>query len=163
MVSAVSIRVIGLDHVVLRTRSAEAVLRFYRDVLGCSVERTIEPLGMIQLRAGSALVDVIDSNTWAATTTAGHGDLYDHFCLAVAGPVEDVLAALDEAGVAHGPATERYGATGNGPSVYATDPDGRTVELKVATFFGEDLAGGREPAIPGDTTVRLRPGNGDTQ
>jgi len=138
------IRILGLDHVVLRTRAPEAVLRFYRDVLGCALERTIEPLGMIQLRAGSALVDVIDSNTWAATTTAGHGDLYDHFCLAVAGPVDDVVTALDEAGVAHGPPSERYGATGNGPSIYATDPDGRTVELKITTGQGEP-ADDRQP------------------
>ncbi|MFM8409617.1 MAG: VOC family protein [Alphaproteobacteria bacterium] len=135
------LRVLGLDHVVLRTRSPEAVLRFYRDVLGCPVERTIEPLGMSQLRAGSALVDVIDSNVWAAPTPPGPGDFYDHFCLAIEGTVEDVLAALDGAGVAHGPPSARYGATGEGPSIYATDPDGRTVELKIteaATGRGED-------------------------
>jgi len=156
----VPIRVLGLDHVVLRTRSVEAVLRFYRDVLGCAVERTIEPIGMSQLRAGAALVDVIDSNTWAAPTPGGHGDLYDHFCLAVAGPVEDVLAALDAAGVAHGPPSERYGATGHGPSIYATDPDGRTVELKIATDDDGEPAGARARS-PGEATGRLRPGNGE--
>jgi len=138
----VPIRVLNLDHVVLRTRAPEAVLRFYRDVLGCTLERTIEPLGMSQLRAGTSLVDVIDSNTWASPSPPGHGDAYDHFCLAVAGPVEDVVAALRQAGVAHEPPSERYGATGFGPSIYATDPDGRTVELRVTAAVG----GPDEPA-----------------
>jgi catechol 2,3-dioxygenase-like lactoylglutathione lyase family enzyme len=124
----------GLDHVVLRTRQIEAVLRFYRDVLGCPVERTIEPIGLHQLRAGTALVDVIDSNVWTAAAAGPGESHYDHFCLAVAaGRVEDVIGALDAAGIDHGEPAERYGATGNGTSVYAIDPDGRTVELKLVS------------------------------
>lgn len=125
-------RIRGLDHVVLRTRRIEAVLRFYRDLLGCPVERTIEPLGMVQLRAGTALIDVVDAAVWPGAEAGPGESLYDHFCLAVDGPVEDVVAALDAAGIEHGPPSERYGATGNGPSIYAVDPDGRTLELKVA-------------------------------
>jgi catechol 2,3-dioxygenase-like lactoylglutathione lyase family enzyme len=126
------IRITGLDHVVLRTKRLEDVLHFYRDVLGCPVERTIEPLGLYQLRAGAALVDVIDSNVWT-TAEAGPGESkYDHFCLAVAADrAEDVTAVLAAAGIEHSEPAERYGATGNGMSVYAVDPDGRTVELKL--------------------------------
>jgi catechol 2,3-dioxygenase-like lactoylglutathione lyase family enzyme len=126
------IRVTGLDHVVLRTKQIDRVLAFYRDVLGCPVERTIEPLGLYQLRAGGALVDVIDSNVWTAAEAGPGESKYDHFCLAVAADrPEDVTAVLDAAGIEHGDPAERYGATGNGTSIYAIDPDGRTVELKI--------------------------------
>ena len=76
---------------------------------------------------------------------SGPGDLYDHFCLAVAGTVEQVLATLDEAGVPHGPPSNRYGATGEGPSIYATDPDGRTVELKITGVASERDGHGPRP------------------
>ena len=131
------IKVTGIDHVVLRTKQLEDVMRFYRDMLGLPVERTIEALGLYQLRAGSALVDVIDSNVWTAAE-AGPGETkYDHFCLAIAAErPEDVAAVLDAAGVSHGDPAERYGATGNGTSIYAIDPDGRTVELKLTSSPG---------------------------
>lgn len=126
------IEITGLDHVVLRTKQLDAVLRFYRDVLGCPIERTIEPIGLYQMRAGTALIDVIDSNVWTVSAAGPGESLYDHFCLAVAATrVEDMVAALDAAGIEHGEPAERYGATGNGTSVYAIDPDGRTVELKL--------------------------------
>ncbi|HZR79830.1 MAG TPA: VOC family protein [Candidatus Binatia bacterium] len=126
------IAILGLDHVVLRTKQLERVLGFYRDTLGCPVERTIEPIGLYQLRAGAALVDVIDSNVWAPAEAGPGESKYDHFCLAVAADdPRDIVAALDAAGIEHGDPAERYGATGNGTSIYAIDPDGRTVELKI--------------------------------
>ena len=127
-----TLKIRGLDHVVLRTEQLDAVLHFYRDVLGCPIERTIEPIGLYQLRAGGSLIDVIDAKVWT-TQAAGPGEsLYDHFCIAIDGDrAEDVAAVLDAAGIAHGEAVERYGATGNGMSLYVSDPDGRTVELKL--------------------------------
>jgi len=127
----VALPIKGLDHVVLRTSRLDEVLAFYRDALGCPMERALKEIGLYQLRAGASLVDVVDANLWK--TGAGPGEtLYDHFCLQVAsGDVEAVLAELDRLGVSHGEPGERYGATGDGPSIYATDPDGRTVELKL--------------------------------
>lgn len=121
----------GLDHVVLRTDRLEELLAFYRDKLGFPIEREIKELGLYQLRAGGALVDVVDAQIWK--TNAGPGEtLYDHFCIQIAGSDPAVLArALDERGIAHGDPAERYGATGNGWSIYLQDPDGRTVELKL--------------------------------
>ena len=122
----------GVDHVVLRTAQLDRVLAFYRDALGLAVERTIEPIGLYQLRAGSSLVDVIDTNVMTMAAAGPGESLYDHFCLAVeAASADDVMALLDRAGIAHGEPAERYGATGNGTSIYAFDPDGRTVELKI--------------------------------
>jgi glyoxylase I family protein len=121
----------GLDHVVLRTDRLEEVLAFYRDKLGFPIEREIREFGLYQLRAGGALVDVVDAQVWK--TSAGPGEtLYDHFCIQIRGDDPAVLArALDERGIAHGEPGERYGATGNGWSIYLQDPDGRTVELKL--------------------------------
>jgi catechol 2,3-dioxygenase-like lactoylglutathione lyase family enzyme len=128
------VQVTGLDHVVLRTDRLPEVLAFYRDALGLPVERTIEAIGLYQLRAGSALVDVIDSRVMTVAAAGPAESLYDHFCLSVsAASAADVAAALDRAGIAHGEAAERYGATGNGTSIYAFDPDGRTVELKITS------------------------------
>ncbi|MBW2726999.1 MAG: VOC family protein, partial [Deltaproteobacteria bacterium] len=50
----------GLDHVVLRVADIETSIAFYRDVLGCPVERRLEEFGLVQLRAGSSLVDLVD-------------------------------------------------------------------------------------------------------
>ena len=135
------LKVAGIDHVVLRTRKIDEVLRLYRDVLDLPVERTIEQIGLYQLRAGSSLVDVIDSNVWTVSEAGPNESLYDHFCLAISadGP-EDVVAHLDAAGVPHGDPEQRYGATGNGTSIYAADPDGRVVELKITGRLSDGAA-----------------------
>jgi glyoxylase I family protein len=125
------IEVKGLDHIVLRTERLEEVLAFYRDKLGLPVERTIVEFGLYQLRGGRSLIDIIDANIWKAEGGPGEA-LYDHFCLQIAGTDPAVLSgALDERGIEHGDPAERYGATGNGWSIYAKDPDGRTVEFKL--------------------------------
>ncbi len=133
------VEITGVDQVVLRTKQIDAVLAFYRDKLGCPVERTIEPIGLYQLRAGRSLVDLLDTNVFTIAEAGPGESLFDHFCLSVTAPSADALcAALDAAGVPHGDPAQRYGATGDGTSVYATDPDGRTVELKITA----GLAGG---------------------
>lgn len=121
----------GIDHVVLRTERLAEVLAFYRDRLGLALERQIEELGLYQLRAGDALVDVVDGSLWKAEGGPGESR-YHHFALQVEGDGPQALVSwLDERGVAHGEPAERYGARGMGWSVYATDPEGRTVELKL--------------------------------
>jgi catechol 2,3-dioxygenase-like lactoylglutathione lyase family enzyme len=125
---ASSIRVTGLDHVVLRCRDQARMLRFYTDVLGLVEERRLEAIGLIQLRAGRSLVDLVPG------APAGYeGANVDHVCLAIE-PVamDDVvreLAARDVETI--GEPMIRYGATGNGPSLYLRDPEGNVVELKV--------------------------------
>lgn len=49
-----------LDHVVLRVRDVAAMQRFYCDVLGCTVEKRQEAVGLLQLRAGDSLIDLVD-------------------------------------------------------------------------------------------------------
>lgn len=130
-----AIEILGLDHVVLRVADLARALAFYCDVLGCREERRIEDLGLVQLRAGRALIDLVpvDSPLGEAGggPVASDGRNVDHFALEIARFDEDAIRAeLARHGVPAGETGERYGAQGSGPSIYLKDPDGNTVELK---------------------------------
>ncbi len=117
----------GLDHVVLRVADLDRAIRFYCEVLGCTEERRVESIDLVQLRAGAALIDLIAA---AGAPDPGAGNM-DHFALRIAPFDEaDLRAHLDSHGVAVGELATRYGAEGSGPSLYIQDPDGNTVELK---------------------------------
>ena len=124
-----------LDHVVLRALDPAALEDFYCRVLGCTVEKRQEAIGLVQLRAGASLIDLvgIDSRLGrlggAAPGTEGHN--VDHICLAVEGYDEAAIRAhLEAHGVRIGEAGSRYGAEGEGPSLYLYDPQGNMIELK---------------------------------
>jgi len=130
-----AVRITGLDHVVLRVADLDRARAFYRDVLGCAVEKWQPELGLLQLRAGSALIDLVTLD--GALGRAGgagparEGRNLDHFCLRLVQFDEAALRAhLAAHGVEGGATGERYGAEGYGPSIYIRDPDGNTVELK---------------------------------
>ena len=55
----------------------------------------------------------------------------DHFALKVE-PFDEaaILAYLESRGVTAEPAKTRFGADGDGPSIYLSDPEGNGVELK---------------------------------
>ena len=117
----------GLDHVVLKVADLERAVRFYCEVLGCSEERRVESIGLVQLRAGAALIDLVPAG---GTPETGAGNM-DHFCLRIE-PFDEagLRAHLAAHGVEVGEVARRYGAEGHGPSLYLQDPDGNTVELK---------------------------------
>ena len=117
----------GLDHVVLRVADLERAVRFYCEVLGCREERRVESIGLVQLRAGAALIDLVPAG---GTPETGAGNM-DHFCLRIE-PFDEagLRAHLAAHGVEVGEVARRYGAEGHGPSLYLQDPDGNTVELK---------------------------------
>ena len=124
-----------IDHVVLRVTDVGRSIRFYSRVLGCVEERRIEELGLYQLRAGRALIDLIDVS--APLGRAGGGAPgeemrnLDHFCVRIEPFDEDeIRRVLGESGIEAGPTERRYGAQGTGPSIYIQDPDGNVVELK---------------------------------
>ena len=124
-----------LDHLVLRVADLQATMRFYIDVLGCSVEKIQEALGLYQLRAGTALIDLvpIDGELGRRGGAAPGKDArnLDHFCLRIDPfDADAILAHLKQHGIETGPVESRYGAEGQGPSIYAVDPEGNTVELK---------------------------------
>jgi catechol 2,3-dioxygenase-like lactoylglutathione lyase family enzyme len=125
----------GLDHLVLRTGNVAGLVRFYVDVLGCSVERIQADLGLTQLRAGNALIDLVDlAGPLGRAGGAGPGKQgrnLDHFCLRIEPFDADAIAAhLRAHGAEPGPVAMRFGAEGQGPSIYVGDPDGNVVELK---------------------------------
>ena len=130
------IEITGLDHIVLRTSHMEEMLHFYSTILGCPIERELSPeFGLVQLRAGNALIDLVavDSElgrTGGGPPTDGDNNM-DHFCLQVSTqPEEEIRHYLASHGINVGPFERRYGAQGHGNSVYLHDPEGNTVELR---------------------------------
>ena len=129
------IRIRDIDHVVLRVADLEASLAFYTGLLGCSIERRRDELGLVQLRAGRCLIDLVpvDGKLGRAGGAAPgrEGRNLDHLCLRIE-PFDEIAIRreLAAAGVAAGETATRFGAEGEGPSIYVSDPDGNTVELK---------------------------------
>lgn len=124
-----------LDHLVLRVADVDRLIDFYRDVLGCTLERTLPDLGLYQLRAGAALIDLVDLDSplgrEGGDGAGAEGRNLDHFCLRIDPFDADAIASwLDAAGVTHAPPARRYGADGYGQSIYLDDPEGNRVELK---------------------------------
>src|SRR5690348_12634311 len=118
----------GLDHIVLRVRDAAAMRTFYCDVLGCAFEREQPEIGLLQLRAGASLIDLVDvegklGRKGGAPPGMGARNV-DHFCLRVE-PWDEtaILDHLRAHAVAIGEIGQRYGAEGNGPSIYIDDPE----------------------------------------
>jgi glyoxylase I family protein len=129
------LRILHLDHVVLRVLDHDRMVAFYCDVLGCTIERVNTDLGLTQLRAGRSLIDLvpvdgpIGREGGAAPGAEGHN--LEHFCLRIDGWDEARLRAwLLSHGVEAGRVRERYGEDGFGPSIYIRDPQGNRVELK---------------------------------
>ncbi|WP_281558781.1 VOC family protein [Thalassomonas sp. RHCl1] len=143
----------AIDHLVLRTAQVDEMVSFYCQVLGCSVERIVEEIteeiteeaegvagnekitALTQLRAGNALIDLVDVSSKLGRAGGGAPTKteqnLDHFCLQLkaisSGEINDYLTAK---GIKVGQFHTRYGAQGFGDSVYIQDPDGNTVELK---------------------------------
>ena len=124
-----------IDHLVLRVVDLERMLAFYCGVLGCSVQRRRDDLGLVQLRAGRSMLDLVPVDgpigRQGGAAPAGEGRNLDHFCLRVE-PFdgEAIRRELRAHGSEPGPVQMRFGAEGNGPSIYVADPEGNVVELK---------------------------------
>ena len=124
-----------IDHVVLRVVDLPAMQRFYCDVLGCHEERRQDEIGLVQLRAGACLIDLVavdgklGRQGGAAPGAEGHN--MDHLCVRVENYDESaILAHLKAHDVRVGELGQRYGARGKGPSIYLYDPEGNRIELK---------------------------------
>ena len=134
-----------IDHIVLRVVELDAMIGFYCKALGCTIERRQDEIGLVQLRAGRSLVDLVPVDgklgREGGAAPGPEGRNMDHVCFRVAPWDEAAIRQhLRECGVAAGVLESRYGAEGEGPSIYLADPEGNTVELK-----GPRWAGGRAP------------------
>lgn len=124
----------AIDHVVLRVVDLARMARFYTDVLGARFEKNQEAVGLYQLRVGDALIDLVPvSGTLGAMGGAApgaEGRNVDHICFRVLPwDGEAILADLASHGI-EGEIVSRYGAEGEGPSIYLHDPEGNMLELK---------------------------------
>jgi glyoxylase I family protein len=126
---AAPFRIVGIDHVVLRAADPAGLERFYLDVLGLSFEKRQGELA--QLRAGCALVNIVPADGSGPAGGRTGGANLDHLCLRIE-PFDAAAIAeyLAREGVACGAEASRYGAEGQGPSIYLRDPEGNGVELK---------------------------------
>jgi glyoxylase I family protein len=125
---AAPLKIAELDHVVLRCTDPNRMLEFYTRVLGLTEERRIEQMGLVQLRAGASMIDLIPTYDGLQQNTRN----VDHFCLGIeAEDMGAVAAYLGEQSVqVLGQPEKRYGARGSGLSIYILDPEGNIVELK---------------------------------
>lgn len=131
------INITRIDHVVLRVSNLGQMIAFYRDVLGCRLERGPGDLGLAQLRAGDSLIDLVDVAGKLGRQAGGPPDHaapnVDHVCLAVhPWDADELIRHLRQHGVEPGEVAARYGALGMGPSIYIDDPEGNIIELKGA-------------------------------
>jgi glyoxylase I family protein len=114
-----------IDHVVLYVSDQEASVRFYEDVLGCEVVRRNPKVGLVHLKAGDSMIDLLPA------PSDGGGRNVDHVALRIDPFDPDALTAhLATFGITPGEVRPRFGAEGIGPSLYFDDPDGNTIELK---------------------------------
>jgi catechol 2,3-dioxygenase-like lactoylglutathione lyase family enzyme len=128
------IRLAAIDHVVFRVADLDASVRFYTEVLGATVEKVQAEIGLWQLRAGTSLIDLVPLDgrlgRMGGAGPVREGRNVDHVCFRVL-PWDEpaILSHLAGFGI-EAEAAQRYGAEGDGPSIYLTDPDGNGLELK---------------------------------
>ncbi len=129
------INITHIDHVVIRVNDLENMIAFYRDVLGCKLERGPGEGGLAQLRAGLSLIDLVYANGPLGRQAGDRPDHaapnMDHVCFQLQPWDADTIKGhLEQHGIEVGSVAPRYGAAGVGPSMYLRDPEGNTVELK---------------------------------
>ncbi len=129
------IRIRDIDHVVLRVRDLERMIEFYCGALGCTLEWRRDDLGLVHLRAGRSLIDLVPVDgplgRKGGAPPGAEARNMDHLCLRVdAFDAAAIVAHLRARGARIGEVAPRYGADGKGPSIYVYDPEDNLVELK---------------------------------
>jgi catechol 2,3-dioxygenase-like lactoylglutathione lyase family enzyme len=133
------IKIREIDHIVLRVVDLDAMIGFYCQVLGCEIERRQDEIGLVQLRAGRSLVDLVPVDgklgRQGGAAPGKEGRNLDHVCFRVE-PFDAaaIRSHLEACAVKVGDVESRYGAEGEGPSIYLDDPEGNTIELKGPAF-----------------------------
>jgi len=129
------LKISGLDHFVLRVRDLDRALGFYRDVLGLPIlflpEYRAGTRPFVSVRIGEQLLDLVPDPTYEPEEGQRSGG-FMHFCVEIEGELEKAIPELKARGipVLQDQPVPRMGARGMGMSVYVSDPDGYTLELK---------------------------------
>jgi catechol 2,3-dioxygenase-like lactoylglutathione lyase family enzyme len=130
-----AVHISGYDHIVLRVRNLEAMIGFYCDALGAAVLWRRPELGLVHLRVGPVMLDLVpvdgELGKKGGAAPGAEGRNLDHFCFRV-DPFdqESIVKHLEKHGVRIGEIRDRFGAEGRGVSIYLLDPEDNTVELK---------------------------------
>lgn len=125
-----------IDHVVLRVADLKRSEAFYLSVLGCPEVKRRDDLGLVHLRVGASMIDLIAVDgklgREGGVAAGRHARNVDHVCLRIE-PFDEIALIKHLGGLGlspRGPASTNFGAEGNGLSLYFQDPDGNTIELK---------------------------------
>ena len=130
------VKIVEMDHIVLRCRDVDASLRFYSEVLGMEILRLDEfKDGNVRFPSARLNADtIIDFFPSPDQPPIGKEGIknQDHFCMVI--EPQDMEALKSQClslgiEVQQGPGT-RWGAHGNGTSLYIYDPDDNVVELR---------------------------------
>ena len=125
-----------IDHVVLRVADPDRSIDFYRQVLGCDVVKRRDDLGLVHVRVGASMIDLVRVDgplgRNGGVGPGKEGRNMDHLCLRIEPFNEsEIIAHLEAHGVEHSAKAQvNFGAEGDGPSIYLFDPDGNEIELK---------------------------------
>jgi catechol 2,3-dioxygenase-like lactoylglutathione lyase family enzyme len=123
----------GIDHLLLHVNGMERNLEFYEGVLGCTVETRIPKFGMVELRAGTSHIDLVDISSaegaWAKSSADG-GRNIDHFALAI--QPRDIQALREHLESNSVVITEER-EEDSSLSLYVRDPSENTIELLCRT------------------------------
>ena len=133
---AVQLKVVEMDHIVIRVKDVEGAIQFYTEVLGLAPHRVDE------YRAGEvpfpcARINehtIIDLKPWPDDEPVGDGRRnLDHYCLAIE-PIDMAQLAGDlrsqGVNVTSDAPGQRSGARGMATSIYITDWEGNQIELR---------------------------------
>jgi glyoxylase I family protein len=124
----------AIDHVVLIVDDLERAVKWYAEVVGATEEGDLRQFGMVQLRSGASMIDLVDAASetggWAKPKVDG-GRNMDHLCLEI-GPVtkQAMQAHLKKHKLDVEEEGWRSGAKGEGYSWYIRDPWDHQIELK---------------------------------
>jgi len=126
-----------IDHVVLRVRDLERMIDFYCSVLGCTMQWRRPELGLVHLRAGNAMIDLVPVDgqlgRLGGAAPGKEARNMDHVCLRIYPFDVDRITDHLKANCARiGEIRPRFGAEGEGLSIYVYDPEENLVELKGA-------------------------------
>jgi len=127
-----------MDHIVLNVEDDEKMIAFYSTVLSFTSERLDEyragdvPFPSLRMNS-ETIIDLFPKKLWQKRARAGQGrENLNHFCIAWSKESWDNL--LERLNVFDVPIEEgpvpRWGARGNGTSIYFRDPEGNLIEAR---------------------------------